>query len=95
MKSDTKVIRLSGDIDHHSSERLRQDIDRLIEAERPRCVILDLSAVSVMDSSGLGLVLGRYKRIKRYGGRMCVRGVGKSVDRVFTMSGIYRIIEKI
>ena len=95
MRSDTKVIRLRGDIDHHSAERLRGELDRLIENERPGLIILDFSAVSVMDSSGLGLILGRYKRIKRFGGRMCVRGVGKSVDRVFAMSGIYRIIEKI
>ena len=74
---------------------MRNDMDRLIETERPECLILDFSAVSMMDSSGIGLIIGRYKLLRRYGGRMCVRGVGKNVDRVFCVSGMYRIIEKI
>ncbi len=61
------VARLKGEIDHHNAKELRSDIDVAIDRNRPETVILDFSGVTFMDSSGIGLVMGRYKTVSAYG----------------------------
>ena len=95
MAEKPRVIKLKGEIDHHSAARMRAELDRLIEHERPRELVLDFSEVRMMDSSGVGLLLGRYKNVKRLGGALFVKNVTRGVDRVFEMSGIYQIIGKL
>lgn len=89
------AIRLRGEIDHHSSARLRASLDRLIESKRPRRLILDFGSVTLMDSSGIGLVIGRYKTMKECGGELCVRNTCRQTDAVFKVSGIYKIVKKV
>ena len=89
------AIRLRGEIDHHSSARLRASLDKLIENKRPRRLILDFGNVTLMDSSGIGLVIGRYKTMKECGGELCVRNMCRQTDAVFRVSGIYKIIKKV
>ena len=89
------AIRLRGEIDHHSSARLRASLDKLIENKRPRRLILDFGNVTLMDSSGIGLVIGRYKTMKECGGEFCVRNMCRQTDAVFKVSGIYKIIKKV
>ena len=88
------AIRLRGEIDHHSSARLRASLDKLIENKRPRRLILDFGNVTLMDSSGIGVMLGRYRQLARRGGTLAVRGTSPQVDRIFRMSGLYQVIEK-
>jgi len=90
----TRRYMLSGEIDHHSSARLRMEMDALIEKERPRILILDFRYVRLMDSSGIGLLLGRYKYMKEMGGRIMIANTDKRIDRILSLSGIYKIIEK-
>ena len=89
------AIRLRGEIDHYSSARLRASLDKLIENKRPRRLILDFGNVTLMDSSGIGLVIGRYKTMKECGGELCVRNMCRQTDAVFKVSGIYKIIKKV
>ena len=58
---DTMVARLSGELDHHHTQKLREEIDRNVQKERPARLALDFAGVEFMDSSGIGLVLGRYR----------------------------------
>ncbi len=88
------IIRLNGDLDHHLAALLREDSDRLIESENVKHVIFDLNDVSFMDSSGIGVIMGRYRKVIFMGGKVAVVGVVKSVDRIFKMSGLYKIIHK-
>ena len=67
------------------------DALHLGEAGRKRFDLL----VRMMDSSGVGLLLGRYKNVKRLGGVLYVKNVGRAVDRVFEMSGVYQVIGKL
>ncbi len=85
---------LTGELDQHSAEKVRIMLDTLIHDITVRELTLDLSGVTFMDSAGLGVVLGRYKKIQMRGGKVIVTGVSASVDRIFRMSGIYTLVER-
>ena len=61
-------IKLRGEIDHHSAVAVRSAIDDMIRSKRPGKLIIDMSAIELMDSSGLGLIMGRYALMKEIGG---------------------------
>ena len=91
-----KTVRLRGELDHHSAAPLKDKLDGLIKSggEGMR-LILDFQDVTLMDSSGIGLLLGRYKLLKKGGGELAVTGLNHQIDKVFSLSGLYRIIKKI
>ena len=62
------IVRLDGEIDHHSAAEIRENLDNMIAETRPKSLVLELSDIDFMDSSGLGLVLGRYRRLQEIGG---------------------------
>ena len=86
------AVRILGEIDHHRALSLRQGIDALISEARPERLILDLSRVDFMDSSGLGLIMGRYALIKRYGGRMAVLDPSPAVQKMMNLAGMERMV---
>ena len=79
---------LSGEIDHHSAQLLREKIDGETIRISPELLILDFSNVSFMDSSGISLVLGRMQRIRRQGGTIRVINAPEQVVRVLRLAGI-------
>lgn len=83
---------LSGDIDHHTAPALREQIDNAVTEYRPRMLCLDFSAVSFMDSSGVGLVMGRYRHNAAFGGDTQVCGLSPSAERIMKMSGLGKIV---
>ena len=85
----------SDEIDHHTAAAMRADIDAAAAAQQPKVLRLDFSDVSFMDSSGLGVLLGRYKRVAAKGNRMYLYGANKTVDKLLKMSGIYSLIERL
>ena len=87
------AVRVLGEIDHHSALNLRQGIDGLIAEKRPERLILDLSRVDFMDSSGLGLILGRYAEVKKIGGDMVVINPNKNVMKILKLAGAERMIK--
>lgn len=86
------TVILQGDIDHHSAVAVRAEIDDLLSRSRPDCLWLDLSQVDFMDSSGLGLILGRYNTMQRLGGRLVLVSPGKRVEKILALAGIERLI---
>ncbi len=88
------VIYVTDDLDHHTVMKLREYSDRLIQAGNMKHVIFDFTGVGFMDSSGIGLIMGRYKKVMFLGGRAAVTNVGEAVNRIFSLSGLYQIIEK-
>lgn len=88
------VIYVSDDLDHHTVMQLREYSDRLIDAGNVKHIIFDFTDVGFMDSSGIGLIMGRYKKVMFLGGRAAVTNVGTVVNRIFTLSGLYQIIER-
>ena len=86
------VVSLIGELDHHSAEEVRVKIDDRISRENIRKLVLDFSGVTFMDSSGIGVVIGRLKKVQNRDGKVCITNVNKRVDKVFTLSGLYKII---
>lgn len=92
VKKDVLCIRLSGELDHHSADELRNLSVSKIENEGIRHIVLNLEHLSFMDSSGLGVILGRYKQIKQHEGEMVVCAISPPIQRLFDMSGLFKII---
>jgi stage II sporulation protein AA (anti-sigma F factor antagonist) len=79
---------LSGEIDHHSSEYIRDEIDSTIANVNPHELCLDFLSVTFMDSSGIGLVMGRYKLMHSLGGRLRVSNVSRQTMKVMKLAGL-------
>ena len=94
-RSDAVTAYLIGELDHHSADDVKTKLDDVIRKYKNANLILDLKNLSFMDSSGLGVVLGRYKKLKTNGNHMYIKNANKQVEKVFDVSGIYRIIKKI
>ena len=86
-------ICLYGELDHHSAVSLRKNLDELILRERPLRLVLDLSRIEFMDSSGLGLLMGRYRLMKELGGVVAVKHANQRVLKILSLSGMERFIE--
>lgn len=89
---DILKITLSGEIDHHSAKAVREDIDRQLYYYRAKTVLLDLAAVTFMDSSGLGLLLGRYTHVHELGGELKVLDPSEGVERMLRVVGAERLM---
>ena len=88
----TLRVTMEGEIDHHSAVATRGEIDRLIYEYRPRRFELALSRIGFMDSSGLGLVMGRYTLVRDLGGEMVVLDPSPAILRIFKLAGMDRLI---
>lgn len=84
---------LDGEIDHHTASLIRMGIDDAILKKRPDILILDFGGVTFMDSSGIGLVMGRYKLMKTIGGKITVQNLSPSAYRVMKLAGLERLGE--
>ena len=91
-RQDTLVVRLSGELDHCSVPQIRRDLDRLIGDRTVRHLVLDLKRMAFMDSSGIGLILGRYREMNGRGGTVAVTNMTPQVKRIFLMSGMNQVI---
>ena len=86
-------IKLRGEIDHHSAVAVRSAIDDMIRTKRPCKLIIDMSAIELMDSSGLGLIMGRYALMKEVGGQTIVLDPSPRVEKIMTLAGLERIVK--
>ena len=87
------ITTLSGELDHNSAEEARVKIDDRIDRDNIEKVILDFSGVTFMDSSGIGAVLGRYKKLANKNGVLCIAEANKNVNRIFELAGLYKVIK--
>lgn len=90
---DKLILVLSGELDHHSAEEVRNKIDDIINRVGTNKVIMDFANVTFMDSSGIGVIIGRYKKLTMKNGTLCIIRVKGSVERVFELSGLFKIIK--
>ena len=87
-QNDTLLVLLQGDIDHHTASAMRETIDRTAESCLPQKLVLDFSDVSFMDSSGVGLVMGRYRLIRSMGGSLEITGASARIRAMMKMAGL-------
>lgn len=91
IQNELLIARLYGELDHHSVQPLRQQIDSMALQNQPSEVILDFSGVSFMDSSGIGLVMGRYKLAQELGATLRLCGLTSSTRRVMQVAGMDKL----
>ncbi|MBA4495694.1 anti-sigma F factor antagonist [Paenactinomyces guangxiensis] len=86
------IVRLCGELDHHTAGKVRQMIEAELEKEIYTHLVVNLADLDFMDSSGLGVILGRYKRVTQLGGKMMLCSIRPSVYRLMEMSGLFKIL---
>ena len=86
------IVQLKGELDHHSTEELRQKIEQEYEDHRISNIIFDLRSLTFMDSSGIGLIMGRYKNAVERQGKISIVNDNTYVEKMLKMSGLLNII---
>ncbi|MDD2422296.1 MAG: anti-sigma F factor antagonist [Heliobacteriaceae bacterium] len=86
------VVRLQGELDLGVSEGLRVRIDKELDRQRTKNLVFNFRDVKFIDSSGLGLVLGRYKKLAAQGGGVALTGTNSTIDRILELSGLFKIM---
>ncbi len=90
-KGEVLTAYLKGEIDHHSAAQIRTEIDLAIERNMPELLVLDFSGVGFMDSSGIGLVMGRYRLLSRRGAKIHISGASPNIYKVMRLAGLERL----
>lgn len=89
---ETVIAYLMGDIDHHKAKPMREKIDEAIYRNNPKELVLDFREVGFMDSSGIGLVIGRYKIMQEIGGKIEINSASPSILKLMSLGGIEKIV---
>lgn len=86
------LVTMGGELDHHSSEEAREKVDKFFERSGCRNIIFDFTRVTFMDSSGIGMIIGRYKNTEKCGGILSIVGMNDELSRIFHLSGLAKIV---
>lgn len=89
---DNLIVKLLGELDHHTSEEVRKKIDQLYFNNNLLNIVLDLRGLNFMDSSGIGLIMGRYKNCTERKGKVSIVSTNSYIDRILKMSGLLKIV---
>ena len=92
-KGPTLIIHLPKEFDHHNCRNLRYETDLLMAENYINKVVFDFSRTEFMDSSGIGIIMGRYKKIACFGGRVYAIHADRQIQRILCMSGLNEIVE--
>lgn len=87
------IVHLPKELDHHNSRNLRYETDLLLAENYINRVVFDFSKTEFMDSSGIGILLNRYKQMHASGGKVTLYGVGTQVKRILSVGGVNRLME--
>ena len=88
------IYNLPRELDHFSADMIKRKSESIFEREKIKYVIFDFEKTEFMDSSGIGLITGRFRKVFDNGGKAFVINVNDAVDRILTMSGLYKIVSK-
>ncbi len=87
------IAELLGELDHHAAESARDKIDKALDNYGTKRLIFDFTKVSFMDSSGIGMILGRYRKMGQNEGNIAICGCSKTVRSILNMAGVFSIID--
>ena len=87
-KNKTLIILITGDIDHHTSKELRRQTESALMQLGGRNIIFGFENVTFMDSSGIGMLIGRYKQLQVFGGRIAIAGAQGKTAEILQLSGL-------
>lgn len=88
------IYYLPKELDHYSAESIKKKSEEVFKTQDINYLIFDFENTAFMDSSGIGLITGRFRRVHDKGGQVFVVNVADGIDKILNMSGIYRIIGK-
>ena len=88
---DKLIISLNAELDHHLAEEMREVIDTVIDTRGVRHIIFDFGRIAFMDSAGIGLIMGRYKKIRDIG-HIYIAGCNESIQRILLISGLHKLV---
>lgn len=92
----TLYILLSGELDEYTAQSVRKNLDVLLETQKGYLqIVMDLSELTFMDSTGVGVLIGRYKKMREYNKPIFITNPSRNAERIFKMSGLYEIMPKI
>ncbi len=91
-EGDRLIVSLSGELDHFCAQSVRRELDALIADRTVRLLVLDMAQLTFMDSSGIGVLLGRYRQMRDRGGAVGVVRMNRPIARLFRMAGLDRVI---
>ena len=91
-REETLTARILGEIDHHTAHTVREEIDSAAQKVKPRRLCLDFSEVPFMDSSGVGLILGRYRLMQMWHGQVVLSNLLPQVEKLVELSGLTRLV---
>ena len=94
VNEDVLTAYIRGDVDHHGASPLRQTIDESMKVFGCRDLILDFSGVTFMDSSGIGIALGRFKKLSKTGGKVVIAGCSEYIEKLLEMAGVFSLMQK-
>ncbi len=86
---------ITGDIDHHGARVMRMELDAVIAHSCPEMLIMDFENVGFMDSSGIGLILGRLKAVRAYGGDIIIKNARPNIAAVIKLSGLSSLLVEV
>lgn len=89
----TLVAELFGELDHHAAESARDKIDDALDNHGVKNLVFDFTNVSFMDSSGIGMVLGRYRRMADTDGKIAIVSCSKTMRNILNMAGVFSVID--
>lgn len=91
VKGSVVTAYLSGELDHHTAAEMRNAVDSAIELNMPELLVLDFTGITFMDSSGIGLVMGRYRNLMRTGAKLNISGASPQIYKVMKLAGLERL----
>lgn len=87
------MVKLPAEVDHHRAAYICERADRYLLEKDVNCVVFDFEETRFMDSSGIGIIMGRYKKIACFGGKVYIIHADRQIQRILTISGLTKIVE--
>lgn len=87
------MVRMPKEVDHHESAKISKTADEYILKSRIKNVVFDFEATRFMDSSGIGVIIGRYKKMECFGGKVIAINCNRQIKRIMDMSGMYKYVD--
>ena len=96
MVNKTLYILLSGELDEYTAHTVRKNLDLLLDTQKGFVqIVMDLSELTFMDSTGVGVLIGRYKKMRESNKPIFISNPSRNAERIFKMSGLYEIMPRI
>ena len=89
------VVKIVGELDESASNVAKQELDSILNSTNTKALLFDMARMSFMDSTGIGFLIGRYKKFSRYGIAVYLTNPSQSTDKILSMSGVYTLMPRV